>query len=44
MDNSEENFINKIFRSATFEGMADNAGFPKDEYIRFNQELAENGV
>ncbi len=33
-----------IVRSATFEGMADERGFPKAEYKDLYEELAENGV
>ncbi|MCD4818990.1 MAG: NADH:flavin oxidoreductase [Candidatus Cloacimonetes bacterium] len=44
MNDFQENFTNKIFRSATFEGMADSNGFPTDEYRKYYKKLAENEV
>lgn len=44
MDSAEETFRNRIFRSATLEGMADKDGFPTDEYLNCYLELADNGV
>jgi 2,4-dienoyl-CoA reductase-like NADH-dependent reductase (Old Yellow Enzyme family) len=44
MNHFEENFRDKIFRSATFEGMADENGFPNEEYQKHYERLAEMGV
>ena len=44
MNNSTDIFRNKIFRSATFEGMADENGFPTEEYAQLYENLAKNGV
>lgn len=44
MNTVEEVFRSKIFRSATFEGMADDFGFPTEEYFNLYQELATNNV
>lgn len=40
----ETPFTSRIYRSATFEGMADSSGFPTDDYFQLYQELAKNGV
>jgi len=41
---SAEIFQNKLFHSATFEGMADANGIPGEEYLEFYRELAAQGV
>lgn len=40
----EENIREYIFRSATFEGMADQSGYLKEEYYKLYKELAQSGV
>jgi 2,4-dienoyl-CoA reductase-like NADH-dependent reductase (Old Yellow Enzyme family) len=40
----EKDISEYIFRSATFEGMADDNGFPTDEYLQLYKKLASNGV
>ena len=44
MDVTDIDIHDKIIRSATFEGMADNNGNPTDEYKNLYKNLAENGV
>lgn len=44
MNTAEETFRARIFRSATFEGMADESGIPKEEYLLYYRDLAKNGV
>lgn len=44
MEDFSKIFKEKIFRSATFEGMADEKGFPTEEYQKLYCELAENCV
>lgn len=41
---SAESFQDKLFHSATFEGMADANGAPGEEYLEFYRELAAQGV
>jgi 2,4-dienoyl-CoA reductase-like NADH-dependent reductase (Old Yellow Enzyme family) len=36
--------INRILRSATYEGMSDNQGFPTDEYLAQYSALAKNSI
>jgi len=38
------NIVDKIIRSATYEGMADELGNPTDEYIKLYESLARKGV
>ena len=35
---------NRIIRSATYEGMCDSSGFPKDSYKNMYIELARNNI
>ena len=35
---------NRLIRSATFEGMADDNGFPSDQYSRLYENLARNNI
>ncbi|HNW99933.1 MAG TPA: NADH:flavin oxidoreductase [Candidatus Cloacimonadota bacterium] len=44
MKTSNGTFGRYLFRSATFEGMADCHGIPSEEYINLYRTLAENGV
>lgn len=41
---TETNLASRIFRSATFEGMADDQGIPSTAYHELYLELAQNGV
>lgn len=41
---SAETFRDRIYHSATFEGRADDSGFPTAEYERYYQEIARNDV
>lgn len=43
-NNSEFIIRDRIYRSSTFEGMADQSGFLKEEYYKLYRDLAKNGV